>query len=156
MSDQSSTICINCSFLTCIYTWSAAGNSLQWVGALSKQSATDLLSWSSPGFQESVILADILLTDSRCRPLGRKQASYVASVLIGLEEWLRTASASEQTCPALHYQHLQLLQGFQVFIIHYRWVIAEFADERPHYKHSRFAKQTYSLRHGMLKQHCSQ
>ena len=78
------------------------------VGALSKQSATDHLSWSSPSFQESVFLVDILLTDSRCRLLGRKHASYLASVLIGLEEWLRMASASEQTCPTSPHQHLQL------------------------------------------------
>ena len=39
-----------------IYTWSAAGNSLQWMGALSRQSATD----------HSVFLVDVLLADSRC------------------------------------------------------------------------------------------
>ena len=107
-SDQSGSICIDCSIPICIHTWSAAGNSLQLVGALSKQSATDHLSWSSPSFQESVFLVDILLTDSRCRLLGRKHASYVTSVLIGLEEWLRMASASEQTCPTSPHQHLQL------------------------------------------------
>ena len=93
---------------TCIHTWSAAANSLQWMGALSKRSATDLLSWSSPSWHESAFLVDVLLTDSRCIPPGRQHASHAASALLGLEEWLRTASASEQTYPTSHHRQLQL------------------------------------------------
>ena len=139
-SDQSGSICIDCSIPTCIHTWSAAGNSLQWVGAQSNQSATDLLSWSSPSWQESAFLVDILLTDSRCSPPGRQHVSHAASVLIGLgDDFVRPLLSSKHVQPCLidtfscarsviHYDH-KPLQGLQVFIIHYRWVLAEFAED---------------------------
>ena len=100
-------ICIYHGILTCIHTWSAAGYSLQWVGGLSKQYATYLLSWSSPfGRSLRFWLTYCWLTPDIAHLVWRMHAML-------LQCWLGCRNGfvwpiSEQTCPTLHHRLLQL------------------------------------------------
>ena len=139
---------------------------LQWIGALSKRSATVLLSWSSPIWQEPAFLIDVLLTDFRCNPPGKQHVSHAASALLWLALYVlcfranmsNFALSTPSAVLDLSYimvTNFSKVPGLQHSLpVGTGWVCWRY--QKPHHKHPRFAKQSSSLCHGMLKQHRSQ